>query len=359
MKKLRLLPLLVAFATFALPSLSKAQSYPPVFSSTATYVAGDLVQYGGNWYRAAKALAAHGPYPSNGYGSWELNYVRSNTTLVIGVGQQFPSLQDAWAFALEARVADGAYLHFSISTAKGTLQDTFSGGFSLDHQSGSKISIIGDNASDIFLGGPNGFYNTGLYIDSGHTIASISNVSIIGQGALGQGAGLSATGCATLNCTGIAIGNFEFGVQASKGASITLDNTTAITLSQDYSVDVSQNATVFCQGINITDSFGDSILHATSGGMIEASGCTLDGSHGNIIIGVDADEEGDIDVDAGTISNCSFGVRAYDHSYVNAAESHLSGNMTDLVAEENGVVNDDGVNNPSVSIDSGVGSVID
>ncbi len=68
--RLRFLPFLLALATFSLPIHSNAQSYPPVFSSTATYVAGDLVQYGGNWYRAVKALGAHGPYPSNGFGSW-------------------------------------------------------------------------------------------------------------------------------------------------------------------------------------------------------------------------------------------------------------------------------------------------
>ncbi len=49
----------------AAPRVSNAQAFPPAWTSSATYAAGDIVQYGGNWYRAMKALSAGGPYPAS------------------------------------------------------------------------------------------------------------------------------------------------------------------------------------------------------------------------------------------------------------------------------------------------------
>lgn len=99
-------------------------------------------------------------------------------------------------------------------------------------------------------------------------------------------------------------------------------------------------------------------MHAKSGGVIDAASCTLNGINDSII-GVDSDTGGSIHVSHGSISNFTYGVRAYDHGYVNAAVTTHSGNGTDIVANENGVVNADEVTSPTTKIDSGNGSVID
>lgn len=355
--KQRILPFLAAMAAFLLPGLSKAQSYPPVWTSTATYAAGDLVQYGGNWYRAVKALAAHGSYPSNGFGSWELNYVRSNTTLVIGVEQQFPSLQDAWGFALEARVADGAYLHFSISTAHGDLEDAFTTTFNLDHQSGSKISIIGDDASKIFLGGPTGFAENGLNLDTVHDIASLSNVTILGAG---DGDGLYVASGASISCSNVQIAFFHNGVHVVQGASATLDGSCTIGLSGNHSAEADLDGTIiFGAGFTCKDGDPVCILWAQTGGVIQAIGSTLDGNSSGNTSGAEAFEGGIIDVSDSSISNCVNGVEASDHGFLHGYSMQFSGNKTDIVATQNGVVLDDGTASPSKFTDSGTGSVID
>lgn len=81
----------------AFPGASPAQSYPPVWNNTAHYVAGDMVTDYGNVYRCISAVTT--PYldPSKTYQHWELNYVRSGTTITIGIGQPFPTLETAWA----------------------------------------------------------------------------------------------------------------------------------------------------------------------------------------------------------------------------------------------------------------------
>ncbi len=359
MKRNRTFCILACLALFLITALGRAQSYPPAFSSTAEYAAGDLVQYGGNWYRAVKALPAHGPYPSNGFGSWELNFVRSNTTLVIGVGQQFPSLQDAWAFALEARIADGAFLHLSISTAHGVLLDTFTGSFSLDHGSGSKISIIGDSASNILLGG-NGFPGNGLTLDSGHNIAMLSNVSIVGQGTSGDGAGLFVSTNASINCSGVEVINFDRGVTAISGANVSLDSSSTIYSSTLYSVYASESAIVnLGYGFSCSDDKVEKMLYAATGANINAEGCTFMGAgSSSASSGIAAEDGGSIDVSNGTVSGFYTGIRAEDHSFANASGVTLSGNHTDLLVDYNGVINGSALVGPTESVDSGSGSYI-
>jgi hypothetical protein len=355
MKQNRFFPALLAAVAILVPSLCSAQSYPPVWSSSATYAAGDLVQYGGNWFRSVKALAAAGPEPSNGFGSWELNYIRSNTTLLVGVGQQFTSLQNAWGFALEARVADGAYLHFSLSSQHGALLDAFTGPFSLDHQSGSKISIIGDVPSHIYLGGEAGFPGTALSIDSGHTIASLSNVTILGQG---KGYGLSATTNASINCTNVQVAFFATAVYALQGASVSFDPSSSLAGSASNTVIASQNANVVVSGITINNTSSSVMLTANAGGVIVAQSCTLNGNGGSKNVGVAAANQGYIDISDGTVENFTYGVQSYGHSFVNASYMTGSGNGTDIWAANNGVVNAAYANAPIKYTDSNTYSVI-
>jgi hypothetical protein len=53
-------------------TLSNAQSYPPEWSSTSTYVAYDLVQENANWYRCIKNTGL-GSNPQTDPVHWELN----------------------------------------------------------------------------------------------------------------------------------------------------------------------------------------------------------------------------------------------------------------------------------------------
>jgi hypothetical protein len=286
-----------------------------------------------------------------------LNYIRSNTTLMIGPEQQFPSLQDAWGFALEARIADGAYLHFAISTVHGELLDIFSSSFSLDHAFGGKISISGDNPSKIFLGGSQGFYGNGFTIDSGHDLALLSGVTMVGQGTLGQGSGITATTNASINCVGVQIFFFENGVWATTGASVTLDSTSTIAASTYNTVYASQNANVsLTGGFTCTDTSGNEILYATSGGNISAVGCSLTGGGSNS--GVASEDGGSIDISDGTLTNFVYGIRCEDHSFVNAAYETFTSDTTDVLIDWNGVVNAQGVTGLTKNTDSGTGSYV-
>src|ERR1700722_10721366 len=87
-----------------------AQTIPAVWQNTAHYEGGDLVTDYGNIYRCIKNVTT--PYldPSKSYGNWELYDVRNNTTLLIGFGQPFPSLDIAWNYCQNARIAKAAYL---------------------------------------------------------------------------------------------------------------------------------------------------------------------------------------------------------------------------------------------------------
>jgi hypothetical protein len=351
--------LLVLIAAYLFPALSQAQSYPPVFSSAATYVAGDLVQYGGNWYRAVKALTAHGPYPSAGYGSWELNYIRSNTTLLIGAEQTFPNVQAAWDFALNTRIADGAYLHLSISTAHGDLVNSFQGPFSLDHAFGAKISIIGDNTSNIFLGGSTGFTGNGFNIDNGHNLAMLSGITLVGQGLSGLGAGVSASGNASINLVGVQIFNFYYGTYAAQGGNMTIDKNSVIATSAGYAVYATQNANItLATGFTCNADTGYAILYASEGANIYAQVCTLDGNNTANIIGAYAEAGGSINVTDATISNCAVAVKAHNHGFVNAFSLFVSGNTNDFWAIENSAICADGYIGSKLTTDSGTGSYI-
>lgn len=134
---------------------------------------GDLVTDYGNLYRCEVAVTK--PYidPSKYYQNWELFYVRNNTTVAVGQGQTFPTLAIAWKYVHNARVATDAYLHVSIVTTNGNFNESFSAPFNLDMDTGSQVSIIGDNTANISLGFGE---SAGLTIDSSHSIASISNL---------------------------------------------------------------------------------------------------------------------------------------------------------------------------------------
>lgn len=359
----RIFALAATLLSLLLSSRATAQSYPPVWTSSATYVAGDIVQYGGNWYRAMKALPAAGPYPASAYGSWELNYVRSNTTLTIGVGQGFASLVYAWTFAHNARIADAAYLHFSIVTSKGAFSESFANSFSLDHGSGADISIIGDNYDQISLKFSS---SNGFVIDSGHSLGLLMNIFLTGSA---NCTGLSATSGASLaSVTGLIVAGFGTCVSATQNASINIGGDagfesfeTAISADQDASVLVGPYLSI--AGTGVSSSTG---LYANRGGVIN---CALAVGVGPTIEnegrGMWAENGGIIYAYYARVHGCGTGLKAdlgghvfAENSIANTQNGSFAANGTDVKVFDGGVVDILGGDYTTSSIDSGTGSYI-
>jgi hypothetical protein len=138
--KSSLIALLISVLVLS-PHHAAAQAFPPVWSNTATYAGGDLVTDYGNIYRCIAAVTT--PYldPSTSYKNWELFNVRNNTTLIVGVGQPFPTLETAWKFALNTTISSGVGLAIEISTAKGAYSETETNTLVLNHNFGNRSPL--------------------------------------------------------------------------------------------------------------------------------------------------------------------------------------------------------------------------
>jgi hypothetical protein len=347
LKKLRLT--FLAVATLLIAATAGAQTYPPAWSTTATYVVGDQVQLFGNVIRAVKPSTVKGKFV---YANWELWDVRANTTVMIGVGQTFPTLTAAWTYVQDARVAEGVYLHLYISTAHGALSEPFSQPFSLDQFFGARISILGDNAKSILLGGGTAFSGDGLTIDNGHAFGTISNVQILGKS---TASGIDASGRSSIaNITGVHISGFLVGIEAQQNSSVIVDSNVVITAGGN-SIAAIKNANIDINSGWFGNSGGYSVLYAGSGGQINAEGCTITNNGG---VGVSAEFGGSIDVQYSSITNCFTGINAYAHSWVFAQFCSFSSNSAyDLEATETStiILNAGGLKE---TVDSGTGSYI-
>jgi hypothetical protein len=319
-----------AIAVLSLSSQSSAQSFPPAWSTTASYAAGDIVQYGGNWFRSMKAQTPNTLSPATTYTNWELNYVRSSTTLAVGVKQAFPLLINAWTFAHNARIADGAYLHLAISTAQGNYTQSGSVPFSLDHGSGADISIIGDVPANIQFA----FTGNGFTIDTGHAFALLSGVTIGG----GSGAAVYADGNASINeVSNTVIAKFQTGVEADQNASINCDATVQIS---GFDIGV-----VASRGGNISIAPGFSMMgtgqEGTSVGLlagydahIDALACTIEDCE----YGVEVSAGAAVNVFVGHFNNCAYGLYALQRGYLEASKATLGSNEIDVVCNTGATV---------------------
>jgi len=345
----------VAIALFPIVVVAQAQSYPPAWSKTATYAAGDEVQLNGNIVRALKPVTVAGKYV---YANWELVEVLANTTVLIGAGQTFTTLPAAWTYIQNARVADGVFLHLYISSQHGDFEEPFSGSFSLNHASGARISLIGDSMINDSLGGGGAFPHDGLTIDSGHTFGSVSGLTIFGT-QNGQGNGVKATGNSTISLSNVQVVSFDTSVYAGNGGLVYADDQCVFGLADTYVIEATTHGTVdLSQGITISNSGGDALLYAEDNGVINAPNAILNGVNGNVV-GARADTGAVIELPSANITNCAYGAEAEDHGYVRVYGFTFSGNGTDLVAFDGGVVEDDAVlGTPTTKTDSGFGSII-
>lgn len=320
------------------PSLLRAQSFPPVWNNTSSYVAGDMVTDYGNVYRCIRPVTTPYMDPSKDYTNWELNFARSNTTLLIGSGETFPTLATAWTYCENSRVAQGAYLHLNIVTTNGNFNETFASAFSLDHQSGSQVSIIGDNESNIDLSFPN---SNGFTIDAGHGFQVISNLTISGGGPTG----ISATqGGAIADLADVNVAGFGIAYSATDNASLTVASSCSGT----------PTGTVFyaTQSGSITIGAGIILLGMGPGSNETAFWANLNGTisayQAEVVgfgIGVLAQGGGTIYIDTGEVSDCATGVLSQDGGRVFAIYTRFGAvapfgiaNFNDLQASRSGTI---------------------
>ncbi len=335
--------------------LSSAQSYPPVWSNTSKYVAGDMVTDYGNVYRCIKAVTT--PYldPSKTYANWELNYVRNNTTLLIGAGQTFPALTTAWTNVQNCTIAQGVYLHLNIVTTYGLFTESFSQPLILDHNSGSRISIIGDNASNISLTFPNG--TDGIDLDTGHALGSVSNMMITGTPTDGDGIHVKSN--ASLgSLSGIAIEGFNNGLHAESGGAI-LPGISVALASPNYACVAESGGDInFTQEYDFNGALANTFccLYADRGGHIEAQNSNLSGN-GNY--GVWANEGGIIDVSGSVVNGFVSGITSVARSHVVATSANAKGNASyDLFCDTAGTIDASGTQYTNGHEDTSLGAYI-
>jgi hypothetical protein len=352
--------------------LARAQSYPPAWSGAASYVIGDQTQASGNVYRCIKAVA-FGLSPAQDYTNWELYYVRANTTLTIGALQPFPSLKAAWTYAQNAKVADGAYLHFYMSSAhSGPYSESFAAPLLLDHSSGARIAILGDGATDTLSFGA----TNGIIIDTGHSLNTISSLTISGAGTDGVKVDFAASLSNLSACT---VTGFNNGVHALQGGSVSISGGNFSSIHDNCCwAESSGNITVASgltiSGINTTSEvafsadLGGSIsaeyatvgnvyagATAENGGVIDVRNSTISSSNygadanggfvtcsaaciTNCTCGIYAQYGGQIIADQCLVSSCEYGAAAYSQAYVNCEDANFWNNSLDLQVSFNGVI---------------------
>lgn len=343
-------------ATLCICAISPAQSYPPAWKPTATYAVGDQVQLNGNVYRCIHAVTTTDVPPNRYYEDWELNFVRSNTTLIIGPGQYWPTLKTAWSYIQNARVADGAYLHLYLSSANGKYDESFSTSFSLDHSSGAAISIMGDSISDT-LAFPEG--TNGLFVDAGHSFGGILQVTVSGSTSNNSSVGILAESSGNIGTVNdVFIEHFGTSVEAAQNGSVSVTNEGLL----DFAVDAIRadfggsvkfpSGGPYIYGANVLNSAG---LHATNGGQIMGEGANISGC----TWGAEATAGGIIDVRYSTISKCGTGCGAGLRGYIDCGSSTISSDgYYDVQVEDGGMISATDTSFASSNSDDTAGSYI-
>jgi hypothetical protein len=340
-----LLCLILAICLLVGSSEARAQSYPPAWSSSSKYAVGDVVQAGGNWYRAIKAITTPpGTSPTTDYTDWQLNVVLANTTLMIGKSQTFPTLTAAWDYVLYARVADGVYLHLYISSAHGNYSQTLTSPFLLDYGSGARIAILGDSqANDVFtVGKINGFI-----IDTGHSLNTLSTFTIETSSTNNSSDGLKLDLNASITLAeDLTLSGFSNDIHAEQGASVTLGygcniqnfltngclaETGASIL---FPLNPPNGAGTFIDGNGGGNAGTNNGLVADYGGEIIAQGCVIDYCNN----AVSASYGGTVEFTTGFVNDCATGCLATDRGIVNCGSTSFQFCTKDLIASVGGYI---------------------
>jgi hypothetical protein len=314
----------------------QAQSNPPAWSASATYAVGDQAQVAGNVYRCIKASMPNAAPPATNFTNWELSFVRANTTLMIGAGQTFPNLVNAWDYALNCKVADGSYLHFYIVSVQANFQETFSAPLVLDHASGARMAIIGDKAASIMLS----FAGNGLVIDTGHSLNTISNLTIECQSSAPPTTGISVDSDATISSvSGVTISGFGTCVSASHNATVTLASNCAITGFHEYGCAATSGGSLSAN--YVTESGGAAYttgFFADEGGKLFANHSV---SSPSILVGYSATRDAYLEIEyAQAVSDQGAGISGSHGAVIDAAGATVSGYVNYGVTADTGSVID-------------------
>lgn len=313
----RLAPLFAFFAAVLAVQPAQAQSYPPAWNSSASYATGDQVQIAGNVYRAIGPGINHNP--ATAYASWELHEVRANTTLMIGIGQTFPSTVVAWKYIQNAAIDQGAYVHLVISTANGLYRETWANTFNLDHPFGASISLLGDNNSRIDI--TSQVQTTAcVLIDTGHSFGTLANFYLIGN-TIGIHA---ATNASINNLAGVTIqGCNNDSVLADLGAVINCATSMRF-VNPQHMFHASTNGVINIQTGFTTSTPTTIVFYADYGGVISAQGANLNGTD-NAGTAAYAECGGTVSVLGSQITGYNTGLGAYHNGRIIADTCTVTG----------------------------------
>ncbi len=310
--------MILVFVCLLLPARAHAQLSPPVWNNISNYAAGDMVTDYGNVYRCIAPVTTHYLDPSKTYTNWELFYVRSNTTLQVGVECNFPTFQIAWNFAQNAHIAQGAYLHLNITTFWGPLNESFPTGINLDAPCGASMSLIGDNSAQVVFTSPNG-----IQLDTGHSFGSVSGISLEGSSQF-SGTGVALTGNSSIgSMSKTNIYNVNNSISVDRGAQL---NCAASVNIIGFSIGVSATRggqVEFAPGASFGGNGydgGATALYEAFGGHIEAPDATISWCS----IGLEATQGGSIMVEGAHFVQNNYGMVVTMKGHVDAEYAAFS-----------------------------------
>src|SRR5438105_14000825 len=92
----------------SLSQIGRAQDSPPAWNGTTTYHLGDVVDVGGNYYRALDTVMGAGSWIHH----WEAHYISNNMTINVYTDpqKQLQTLGAAWSYIKNARIAAEAQI---------------------------------------------------------------------------------------------------------------------------------------------------------------------------------------------------------------------------------------------------------
>ncbi len=272
--------------------------------------------------------------------------MRSNTTLAIGEKQTFPTLAVAWNYVRNARIATAAYLHLSIVTTSGDLNESFSAPLNLDMASGAQVSIMGDTQSKINLNFPN---SGGIGIDTGYALGSISNLNINGNN---TSAGISTIGSASIaNINDVTVTGFNYGVEVDQSARATFGPDIELNGAASAACFATDGGSAtFGSGVTISVVGDTAGLEATYGGRIIAEVSNIQGAGS----GVSATNGALVDVFSSTFTQCSTCCYATSHATIEATACSFPAIAgVQFSANDAAVIIDDGGTNINISQTNG------
>jgi hypothetical protein len=301
-----------------------------------------VVQENGNWYRAIRPVTAHNLDPAKIFTYWELNYVRANTTLLIGSQETFATFAEAWNYAYNAKISDAVYLHFYISSFHASFTQNFTGNFSLDHGEGHAITILGDSPNSVVFNFKSSNQNApgvgGLVIDGGNTIACIEGIQVVGASPC---IGLLANDGGTIGLLQNMIFNgFSVGVQAQMNAAIVGLSNCTFEAAATAALVAQMGGNVSCSNFSFN---GAAMQNSPANyGVLAQYGGTVSIVNAHISacgVGIEAEYGGIVDAEFGAVNGCSFGAAAAFHATIDLSTCDVYDNSTvDLQAAQAGII---------------------